>query len=495
MSGPTSIGRATFVSAVVDGVLAVVGLAVTPLLVRHLGTEPYGVIGLVTVLSTQLSTLQLGVGPALLRALGEARGRDDAAALRATLKAGALLSALSALVIGGAAWALAPRAWSDAFATSAEVRPQALAAVPATALLLALQPLLAVLYASLSGLERFPLLNAIRLVHGLVRSVLGAIVAVRGGGLVGVLLAQAAADALAVAVVPLLFRAALPTGTGHASLRLAASHILRLGVPLSVAGIASGLLLDGDKIALGTLRSVAEVAYYTVPLGVVGRLGSFAGTACIFLVPRLAAAAAAGRTEESARLAARATRLGLCLTAAAAAPLVAIAPEQLAMWLGPAFAERSAAAARVLLVGLAVQASIYGAHAAIRARAHASTLAVVYALELPVFALLLFLLVRPWGVIGAAFAWALRLVLDAALQHALARRSLGARVVPLARPALAVGALALFALACHAAGAHAPALRLAGGLALSAGALALLPADDRESLLRALWLAPTRGAA
>ena len=96
-------------------------------------------------------------------------------------------------------------------------------------------------------------------------------------------------------------------------------------------------MLTGEAIP----PPVAEVAYYTVPLGVVGRLGSFAGTACIFLVPRLAAAASAGRAEESAHLAARATRLGLCLTAAAAAPLLAIAPELLALWLGPAFSERA----------------------------------------------------------------------------------------------------------------------------------------------------------
>jgi O-antigen/teichoic acid export membrane protein len=490
----SSIGRATFVSGVVDGVLALVGLAVTPLLVRHLGTEPYGVIGLVTVLSTQLATLQLGVGPALLRALGEARGRADAPSLRAALQAGALLSAASALVIGGVALVLAPRAWNDAFATSAAVRPQALAAVPATALLLALQPLLAVLYASLSGLERFPLLNAIRLAHGLARAVVGALAAVRGGGLVGVLLAQAAADAVAIAIAPLVLRASAPHAE-TAPLRAAARHLLRLGVPLSVAGIASGLLLDGDKLALGTLRSVAEVAYYTVPLGVVGRLGSFAGTACIFLVPRLAAAAAAGRGEESAQLAARATRLGLCLTAAAAAPLIAWAPELLSLWLGPAFSERAAPAARVLLVGLAVQASIYGAHAAIRARAPASTLAIVYALELPVFVLILYALVRPWGVVGAAFAWTVRLALDAALQHALARRSLGTRVTSAALPVLAVGALTLLALACHAAGPRLPGLRLAAGVAAAAGALVLLPAGDRDSLRRALWLAPTRGTA
>jgi O-antigen/teichoic acid export membrane protein len=495
MKGTPSLGRATVVSAIVDGVLAVVALGVTPLLIRLLGTEPYGVVGLITVLGTQLSTLQLGVGPALLRALGEARGRGDTAAVRATLRAGALLGSLSALAVGGLALVAAPRAWSDAFATSTAVQQQAQAAVPATALLLALQPVLAVVFSSLSGLERFAWLNGVRLAHGLGRAAASASAAWYGGGLLGVLLAQAAVDAALVMAAPLLARQPVPLEDSRAALRTAATRLLRLGLPLSAAGIAASLLLDGDKIALGTLRSVTEVAYYTVPAGVVARLGSFAGMACIFLVPRLASAAAAGQTGEAARLAGRATRLGLCLTAAAAAPLAAVTPELLRLWLGPSFAEQATPAARVLLVGLAIQVSVYGAHAAIRARAPAATLAVVYALELPVFAAALFLLVRPWGVTGAALAWTVRLGVDAVLQHLVARRSLGVPVVPLALPALSATALAALALACHALGDALPVARLAAGLVAAAVALLLLPGEDRHALLRALWLAPDRGAA
>lgn len=496
MKGTPSLGRATVVSAVVDGSLAVVALGVTPLLVRLLGTEPYGIVGLVTVLGSQLSTLQLGVGPALLRALGEARGRDDAPGVRATLAAGALLGAASAVAVAALALVLAPHAWSEAFATSARVEREAVAAVPATAVLLGLQPLLAVAFASLSGLERFALSNGLRLGHGLVRAALGVAAALQGTGLLGVLVAQAMADAVLVAATTLLLRSAGPRAAPAFPVRAAVKHLLRLGLPLSVAGIAASLLVDGDKIALGALRSVAEVAYYTVPAGVVGRLGSFAGMACIFLVPRLAAAAAAGQSAEAARLAGRATRVGLCLTAAAAAPLTAVTPELLSAWLGPDFAGGSTAAARVLLVGMAVQVSVYGAHAVIRARAHASTLAVVYALELPLFAAALFLFVRPWGVTGAALAWAARLVVDAVLQHALARRSLGGMpVVAAALPAGVTASLAALALGCHALGDAAPGLRLAAGLAAAVGALALLPIEDRLALRRALWLAPTGGAA
>jgi O-antigen/teichoic acid export membrane protein len=240
---------------------------------------------------------------------------------------------------------------------------------------------------------------------------------------------------------------------------------------------------------------VAEVAFYTVPAGVVARLGSFAGMACVFLVPRLAAATAAGQDGEATRLASRATRLGLCLTVAAAAPLVALAPELLSLWLGPTFVDHSTLAARILLVGIVVNVSVYGPHSVIRARGHAATLPVMYALELPVFALALWLLVPPWGVVGAAWAWAVRVGVDALAQHLLARRALRRTIVPLALPALVALGLGAFALACHWAGAAALVPRTLGGALVAGVALALLTAEDRDSLRRALWLSPTGGAA
>jgi O-antigen/teichoic acid export membrane protein len=487
-----SLGRATMASAAVDLVLAAATLLTTPVLVRALGTERYGVLGLVTVLASQLSMLQLGVGPALVRRLGEARGRGDGAAVRGALRAGAVLAVSSALAALGLALLLAPRAWTHAFQASAPVLRESLGAVPATAVLLGLQPLLAVALAALTGLERFAFLNGARLLHGTARLLAGVAAAAGGAGLDAVLLAQAATDVVMIAVAALAARA--PAGSAPSlAWRQAAAGLLALGVPLSAAGVVAALLADGDKIALGALRSVADVAYYAVPANVVARLGALAGMTSVFLIPRLAATAAAGDTAEAARLAGRATRLGLCVTIVATAPLVAWAPELLTWWLGAAFAAESAPAARVLLVGLVANVSVYGAHAAIRARAHALTLAILYAVELPLFALLLWRLVGRWGVTGAALAWSIRVVLDAAAQHVLARRALGAPIVAPLLPILATLLLAGFAAACHLAGGAGMAMRAAVAAALALAALALLPAPDRDSLRRALWLPSSRG--
>lgn len=489
-----SLGRATLASAGVDVALAVTALVTTPLLVRALGTERYGVLGLVTVLASQLSMLQLGVGPALVRIVAEARGRGDAAAVRGTLRAGVLLAVASAIAVAALALVLAPRWWSRALTASAPVLDEALGAVPATAALLALQPILAMVLAALTGLERYGFLNAARLAHGIARVLVGVAVARRGLGLDAVLVAQAVTDLLMIGVAAVAAQRG-PTVAAALPWRRAARTLLGLGLPLSAAGVVASLLADGDKLALGSLRAVSEVAYYAIPANIVARLAALAGMTSVFLIPRLAVTAAAGDGQEAARLAGRATRLGLCVTIVATAPLVALAPELLAWWLGPAFATESALASRILLVGLVANVSVYGAHAAIRARAPALTLAVLYGLELPLFALALWLLVGRWGVTGAAFAWSIRVVFDAVAQHLLARRALGAPIVSAALPVVATLLLAAFAVACHLAGASVLVLRALVGLTLSAGALAVLPAPDRDSLRRALGLLPSRPVA
>ena len=399
------------------------------------------------------------------------------------------------MAVGGLAWLLAPRAWSDAFATSAGTLTDALRAVPATAALLALQPIVAVVFASLTGLERFAFLNGARLLHGVLRVALGVAVALRGGGLVGVLAAQAVADAVMVTVVLVAARRAPVTREPGPPLRSAVKAPARARRSLEPGrhrGRPAGRRRQagaGHAALRGRGRLLHRARGRRGTSGLVRRHGlglPGAAPGRLRRGRRRCRSGAPGRSRHASR-AVRDRRGGRASVGRGARAALAVAGSRVRVAVDPG--------ARVLLVGLLANVSVYGPHAAIRARAPALTLAVLYGLELPVFALALWLLVRPWGVAGAAAAWALRASLDAAAQHVIARRTLGRPIVPLALPALATLALGAFALACHLAGPAALLPRAAGGLAFSVAALLLLPAEDRHSLRRALWLAETRGAA
>jgi O-antigen/teichoic acid export membrane protein len=351
------------------------------------------------------------------------------------------------------------------------------------------QPLLGVVQAILLGRERFTALAAFRLFQGLVRTAAGPGAVVAGGDVAVVLWSQAVVD-LAAAVAG----AWMARGRGAATaVPTAARSVLALGLPFAASGVLAALLVDGEKLAIGWARSLDQLTYYAVPFGAVFRLGVVAAALTTVLAPRLSVLAAGGRLDEAAGLVRRTTRVTAGLLAAAAAPLIASAPEWLTLWMGASFAARAELGARLLLVAMLANAVASPACTVVRSRGRPTALVWTYAAELPLYVAAVYLLVRGYGIVGAAAAWLLRATLDAVVQRWLAARVLGR---PLGDAAALSGAVAMavaLVAACELAG-PGPAARLLGGLALSALALGAALRREDWTALRAALGAPPRDA-
>ena len=197
--GRLRLGQAAFASVYAEGILAVLSIALIPYLIHRLGTEPYGILGIITVLGVQLGVLHLGVGPAATRLVGESIGRGGEG-LIARLTGVAVVGAVASLMVGGVFLFLAPVAWRGGFNVSPATLPLALAAVPAGAALVALMPAAAAVYGVLTAREMFLFASGLRLFQGAGRLLAAVAVVSTGGGVAGVLWAQASVDLVAVAV-------------------------------------------------------------------------------------------------------------------------------------------------------------------------------------------------------------------------------------------------------------------------------------------------------
>jgi O-antigen/teichoic acid export membrane protein len=276
-----------------------------------------------------------------------------------------------------------------------------------SAVVVGAQPLLAAVAGGLAGEERFGALNAWRLAHGLGRMTAAVATVFAGGGPREVLWAHASVDGVAIlvgfAAWPALRRSVSPT-----QLRVAMTGLLSVGVPFAGAGLLASLLVDAEKLAVSMARSIEDFTYYTVPFNALFRLTMFAGAFSNVLFPRLASVAAAGDRARACELVRRGTRLSVATMAFVLTPIVAVAPELLGLWLGPSFAEHSTRAVRILLVALLANTGSYAYNAAIRASARPAALSWLYSAELPLHLLTVFLMVRAWGISGAALAWGVR---------------------------------------------------------------------------------------
>lgn len=483
MSGPRGrLARGALSSAGVDGILALAALLAAPVMVGGLGPHAYGVYVLVTVLSGQLGFLQLGLAPAVTRRIAECRGAEDAAGARATELASWRLGLVSAALLAPALLLVGPTFFARAGASPGLV-------LPAAAAVVAVQPLLGVAQGILLGRERFVGLAAFRLAQGLARTAAGLAVVMAAGDVAAVLWSQAAVELVAALAGGWMGR-----GGGQATdTRAAARHLLALGLPFAASGVLAALLVDGEKLAIGWARSLDQLTYYAVPFSAVFRLGVVAVALTTVLAPRLSALAAGGRLDEAAGLVRRTTRVTAGVLAAAAAPLIASAPEWLALWMGDSFASRAELSARLLLVAMLANAIASPACTVVRSRGRPSALVWTYAAELPFHVAAVYLLVRGYGIVGAAAAWLLRASLDAIVQRFLASRVLGRPLGDGAALAATVATAVGFAAACALTGLG-PAARLSAGVLLSAVALAAALRREDWTALRAALGVPPRDA-
>jgi O-antigen/teichoic acid export membrane protein len=392
-------------------------------LVRHLGTEAYGVIALVGLFASQLGILYFGIGPAVTRRLAAYRGQHDFGRAATAVSAGIASSFVTSVVVGVVFRLAAPWAWTHMFEAQPAAIRSAMASINLMAAIAATQPLFGTLCGILVGEERFAELSAIRLAQAIFRAAASVLAVARGGGIEAVLWTYLATElaGICASLSRVQVRGVEWRGTIHE-----VRGLLHDGPPFALADFCAGLLVNGEKLAVSIGSSIAQFTFYSVPFNAASRFTIFGSSLSGVLLPRIGHLAAAGDFSEALRLTRRATRLSVAAMMIVTVPLVALTPELLRLWLGAEFETRSTGAMRIVFVGLVVNASVYAYYAVVRVRSHPATLTVLYAAELPVFAALIYFFVPRYGIAGAAMAWSLRVLVDTIAQRRVAEAALGA---------------------------------------------------------------------
>lgn len=261
----------------------------------------------------------------------------------------------------------------------------------------------------------------------------------------------------------------------------AVGDALREGGWITLSNAVGPLMVVADRFVLGVFLPLAAVAAYAVPQEVGLRLLIVPAALAITVFPAVASLAGVG--APAAGLVRRAMRIALAVTLPFAFVLALLAEPILTLWMGAAFAAESAAVLKILMVGIAVNAPAQIVFTSLQATARARTTALLHLGELLPYAALLLVAVSARGVVGAALAWSVRVIVDAVILFMLARTddrsAVDGRFVGGAL--LAVAAVALGG-AAHYLGR--PLMAAVVALAVAAAALAaLLDRDDRLAIL------------
>ncbi len=388
---------------------------IMPIAARNLGPVRFGLLGLAWAITEYLTLFDLGLGRALVKFVADALHVDSPKL--SEIVSLSMLAQIAAGILGGAAFFFgAPFMVDNVFHVSPAVSEEALGVFRVVGISLPIILLTSAQRSVLEGAQRFDFSASLKMSGSIAALALPAIGAVKGKSLPLILIWVLVARVIVCVLYAFAIRRALPQHRWRSSrdwglLR----ELVAFGGWVLVSNTVSPLLVYFDRFALTSIAGLAAAGFYTAPYEGVVRLLLIPVSVFGSLLPALTAIEASGDDARFIRVTSSSER---ALAPLMAAPLVVIfvfAPEILRFWLGDLYALNSATALRWLTVGVFANSLANPLFVALYAKNRPDLPAKFHLLELVVHVPVTILLIRRFGITGAAASWAIRVTLDMCL--------------------------------------------------------------------------------
>jgi len=391
------------------------GLVSIPILIRAIGDGRFGFLSIGWMLIGYFGVLDLGIGRALTHGVAKRMARDPKASIAdlawTGLAALALLGAVGGLLLA----ACSPWLVHTFMRLSGELRAEAL---PALMMLSAAVPFV-LLSAGLSGIlvarQEFRALSLAQMPMGVLLFA-GPLVVVPFSValpyvILPLLLVRAAHSAVLFAVCTRRVEGFLRPTVSRATLR----ELLAFGSWMTVSNVVSPIMVNMDRLFIGSLLTVSAVTYYVTPFELTSKLLMISSAIAGVSFPEFSRLAKLGDRDAARRYLVRSLALVLALLAPAALVAGVFAHPILRWWISPALADRSAPLMQILAVGMVVNGASAVAFVHIQGTGRSDLTAKFHLLELACYVPALLVMIRWLGLTGVAVAWVLRVLLDAGL--------------------------------------------------------------------------------
>ena len=394
------------------------GLVFVPLLIHALGTARFGFLSLVWVLIGYFSLFDLGLARALTHRVANLLALDDRATLRAAVQTGMALIVALAVVSAPIVWLAHDLLLGDLIHSGPGLAGEAEAAFRWLVFGVPIVIVSAGVRGVLEGQHRFAAVNLIRTPAGvlmfaapwLATKLIAPTLEVVTAAVLVVRLAQSIGFAALCRDV--LFGGATGGRFDRGEIRL----LFGFGLWITVSNIISPVMVYMDRFAISHFGNLSDVAYYSTPFDLIARLLFINNAVSAVVFPALSAAYA---TDPRAMrgIARQNFLIVFGLVAPVALTVLVFAHPAMRLWVGAAFADKSSGVLQILCVGILINSVSSVATSTLQAMRRADLTAKFHIFELPVYVVLLIVLVRNFGITGAAVAWLVRVSVDCALLY------------------------------------------------------------------------------
>jgi len=199
-------------------------------------------------------------------------------------------------------------------------------------------------------------------------------------------------------------------------------QLFSLGGWISVSNFVSPLMTYMDRFILGGMVSIQSVVYYATPYDMITRLMVLPSSLMGVLFPVVSGMA---RDPIRARATYTATIRALyVLMFPIAFIAIVLAAPLLKIWLGDDFSRHATPVLQLLAIGVLANTLAQAPASMIQGIGNPKLMAITHVIELPLFLLAIWYLTNHYGIVGTAFSWTARTVVDGVVLYVLAGRKL-----------------------------------------------------------------------
>jgi O-antigen/teichoic acid export membrane protein len=331
----------------------VVPFFLTPFVVRHLGTQGYGVWILAVSTVSYLNLLDLGLRSAVIRFVSKAQAQgkmEDATSAIGTALWFRLLLSAGVAVISVLLALAAPHLF--------KIPPDLKFAAQITVLLCALGVgvtlTTGVFGAVLAAINRFDILSSVTMAQTVTRAV-GVLLILRSGrGLISlacweltvVLLAGLTTSAIALKIFP-----SSRTRVARPDMKVLRA-IWSYSFTTFIFMIAVQIVINTDSLVIGAFLSVGLVTFYAIGSSLVSYSSQVTTAVSTTFTPMASGLEASGRYADLQKMLMRGTQATLGLVLPIALTLIFRGATFITLWMGPQYAKISETVLRILMISL-----------------------------------------------------------------------------------------------------------------------------------------------
>lgn len=395
-----------------QGLPLLVGVVSVPFIIRGLGTDRFGLLSLAWVVLGYFAIFDLGLGRATTKFVAEALGKGEEMEIPRIAWTSVTVQALFGLLGSMVLIALTPLLVGRIL----NVPPELIGEAKVMFYILTPSVPIILISSSFQGIleafQRFDLVNAVKIPSSTLTFLLPLFGLYCGFRLPGIVMLIFLARIGALLVYIMLDFRIMPQLRKYSGSLSLFPHLFSFGGWITVTNIVSPILVYLDRFLIGSLLSIASVAYYSAPYEMVTRLSIISASLSVTLFPAFSSLEGVENKEKIGTIFARSVKYILLTLGPVVLIVMLFARDILGLWLGTEFLLESTIVLQVLALGVLINSLAHTPFALLQGVGRPDLPAKFHLFELLIYIGIAWLLVSKWGINGAAMAWTLRVTLD-----------------------------------------------------------------------------------